>query len=92
MNAHTPGPWHVRHLFGRDEFGVFWTDPSFADKRQFRVDNRCGEFKEADARLIAASPDMLAALQNLENDDGSIPSHAWEMVQKAIAKATGGQA
>jgi len=37
--------------------------------------------------LIAAAPDMLEALKNLENDDGSIPQHAWKMVKAAIAKA-----
>jgi hypothetical protein len=45
--------------------------------------------EEADARLIAAAPDMLEALQNLENDDGSMPKSAWNLVQNAIAKATG---
>jgi hypothetical protein len=42
-----------------------------------------------DARLIAQSKNLLEALQNLENDDESIPEHAWNMVQAAIAKATG---
>jgi hypothetical protein len=41
------------------------------------------------AHLIAAAPDMLEALRNLENDDGSVPAHAWVMVQNAIAKAEG---
>jgi hypothetical protein len=49
------------------------------------------ETTEANARLIAAAPDLLEALENLENDDNSIPSHAWDMVQSAIAKAKGGQ-
>jgi hypothetical protein len=48
---------------------------------------------QANARLIAAAPDMLEALQNLENDDGSsMPDSAWKLVQDAIAKATGGAA
>ena len=33
--------------------------------------------------------DMLEALENLENDNGAIPDHAWDMVQAAIAKAKG---
>jgi len=42
---------------------------------------------EANARLIAAAPELLEALKNLENDDGSIPSHAWALCQAAISKA-----
>ena len=34
-----------------------------------------------------AAPQMLIALENLENDDGSIPDHAWKMVQNAIGVA-----
>lgn len=45
-------------------------------------------FRKKDAALISAAPDMLEALQNLENDDVSIPFHAWKMVQDAIKKAT----
>ncbi|WP_104019107.1 hypothetical protein [Roseovarius nitratireducens] len=34
--------------------------------------------------------EMLAALENLENDDGNaMPPSAWDMVQKAIARAKG---
>jgi hypothetical protein len=38
---------------------------------------------------LAAAPCMLEALENLENDDGSIPDHAWKLVQDAISKAKG---
>lgn len=34
-----------------------------------------------------AVPDLLAACENLENDDGNIPQHAWDKVQAALAKA-----
>lgn len=40
------------------------------------------------AQLFSAAPDLLEALQNLENDNGQIPGHAWKLVQDAIAKAT----
>jgi hypothetical protein len=40
-----------------------------------------------DARLIAAAPELLEALENLENDDGHIPASIWAKVQSAIAKA-----
>lgn len=38
-----------------------------------------------------AAPLMLEALQNLENDAGQIPDHAWALCQQAIAKATENQ-
>ena len=42
----------------------------------------------ANASLIAAAPDMLEALKNLENDDGkTMPASAWALVQDAIRKA-----
>jgi len=43
----------------------------------------------ANAILMASAPEMLEALRNLENDNGSIPRHAWKLVQDAIAKAEG---
>ena len=44
------------------------------------------------ARRLSASDKMLAALQNLENDNGAIPETAWQLVQEAIKVATGGEA
>lgn len=43
----------------------------------------------AEVRVRNAAPIMLEALENLENDDGSIPEHAWVLVQAAIKKARG---
>ena len=40
-------------------------------------------------RLHEAAPTMLAALQNLENDDTHIPESAWALVCAAIELATG---
>lgn len=46
---------------------------------------------EADARLIAASPDLLKALKSLVEDENQelIPSYKWQQALKAIAKAEG---
>lgn len=44
---------------------------------------------DADAKLIAAAPDLLEAAQNIENDDGHIPITIWNMLQAAIEKAGG---
>lgn len=86
MSKHTPGPWKL-------------SNDSFAAGRRFvDADGRpIGRFLPHDQNgaanaslIIAAAPDMLEALQNLENDNGAIPPHAWALVQAAIAKATGG--
>lgn len=45
-------------------------------------------WRKKDIALISAAPDMLEALQNLENDENQMPKHAWEMVKSAIKKAT----
>jgi len=86
MSGHTPGPWFVKS-YGGDQYVRHWcvSGPSV----HMYTSNKASL---PDMYLIAAAPDLLEALKNLENDDGSIPSHAWEMVQKAIAKATGEKA
>jgi hypothetical protein len=45
--------------------------------------------REANAKLIAAAPLLLEALQNIENDDGSIPATIWKLRNDAINKALG---
>lgn len=101
MNTkHTPGPW--RQWPSEDEVSTWSVMPEqwngFANDKGFaliaRISKWSAESKErmeeaqANARLIAAAPELLEALENLENDDGIIPAHAWELVQSAIAKAT----
>lgn len=94
--THTPGPWTIQAdqsdrgrstvicAAGDDDLVIAripsraWDTNAWLEYPQDR----------ANAQLIAAAPDMLAALENLENDNGSIPDHAWALVQAAIAKAT----
>ena len=79
--THTPGPWywdkvstgHCRHVV--------------VDSEGFTIANP-SPMGEADARLIAAAPDLLAALQRLVHpsaDDTDL-SHALDV----IARAAGG--
>jgi len=49
--------------------------------------NEDEEVREANAKLIAAAPDLLEALMNIENDNNSIPESIWEIRNKAIEKA-----
>ena len=96
MSAHTPAPWywadnvpdappHYRMVVDADGFTIAEPSP----------------MSEADARLIAAAPDLLAAaLCALADFEGILPEFdperehpAWETLAElraAIAKATGG--
>ena len=103
---HTPGPWCTGSTnvpqplyrgviaiveYNPDRFVSVWVDD---DERAWRVH----EQSEANARLIAAAPDMLEALEAIRfllNEDrgyyvsASRLNELWEMVNKAIAKAKG---
>jgi hypothetical protein len=94
MTKHTPGPWRV----SSDEDGVSirmgstLRDLSYYDNADLWTceSDEEDEAAMANAHLMAAAPDMLEALENLENDDGTtMPPSAWELVQTAIAKAKG---
>lgn len=99
MSKHTPGPWEARgHIvMGKDEMPVaaIWVqgyslpdNPEPEDVRKFAD---ALEKDKANARLIAAAPEMLEALENIENDDAHMPAAIWDLIQKAIAKAKGGE-
>jgi len=91
--SHTPGPW-VRDKYGNIKAGC-------QTLRVNGVSLPCGakphdfEEIEANSNLIAAAPDLLAALKNLyAMVQGQCPSllendHHNEMVYGAIAKAEG---
>jgi hypothetical protein len=86
MSKHTPGPWASEGFEQVAGNGVFYGGLIVGDDGETVV-AQC--VMAHNARLIAAAPDLLEALKNLENDDGSIPAHAWALVQSAIAKAEG---
>ena len=84
-SKHTPRPWDRDGLtiksFGR---GIIAECP---------VPQRGGVFEvSGNARLIAAAPDLLEALQNLLSTDGfqlmESESKPWQDARAAIAKAT----
>ena len=61
MSQHTPGPWF--HAGNGDIYTVDASTGKTADVAcsYLRIDNKC----DANARLIAAAPDLLEALQGL---------------------------
>lgn len=89
---HTPGPWKLA-------VGVIGPDKVWMEDSQGNETMICrGVENEHDARLIAAAPELLAALQRLtramDDYDGDIPADInspHHQALAAIAKATGGQ-
>jgi hypothetical protein len=90
---HTPGPW-----VAADVDGAGWVDIYTLDEDGYRSlpFAACKHFDvEANAQLIAAAPDMLAALLYYRDEcSGAEPSLSvfQRMLDEAIAKATGSAA
>jgi hypothetical protein len=90
VGDHTPGPWKWDNhgdLRGKDRNAVI--------NPELRRDVLSAVNYEEDARLIAAAPDLLAALERIEDLDWSHDSAESAMVKvqveaaAAIAKAKG---
>lgn len=97
MSAHTPGPWRkATNLQGHTNHVVadsYVTVCSFLTSVKSSCDR---DDIEANARLIAAAPDLLAALQSIAETVVYAPEGGHEEVsdcvriaKQAIAKATG---
>ena len=97
----TPGPWSVGRTISRER-GAYLETPVHVGERGNR--GNCialvylggpgaihgdAASLEANAHLIAATPDLYEALENIENDDGRIPAEIWNMRNLALAKARG---
>lgn len=90
-DQHTPGPWQV---FNAGHLGCGVTRRYCGDIAHCHGydTNRSRAEELANARLIAAAPDMLAALRDLlaEVQAGGYPGRtALEAARAAIAKAAG---
>jgi hypothetical protein len=91
MSKHTPGPWVIDdsnpNLVARLVNGVYEyvcaVEPSSFSNRECNQ-----EQEEADARLIAAAPDLLDALKDLCSDD-LLNQDKWDNARAAIARAEG---
>ena len=84
--SHTPVPWRYEE-FGPNLIIKAIKNPMLAVVHSLYHDSR--EQREADARLIAAAPEMLEALERVKATGvflGAIPQG---MVDAAIAKAKG---
>ena len=89
MTEHTPGVWHTRPPQGRARLHGVFSDDNYC------LAECMGQEATANARLIAAAPDMLEALQSMNQwyvVHGGPSFDLMPCVQDmraAIAKATG---
>ena len=100
MNKHTPAPWAVRFRTDGSSY-ISMGDPNRGPHKaaDLFLTADGGESDRADARLIAAAPELLRALQAVVNDCHDldmVPSNergrtttAFELAVSAIEKATG---
>ena len=88
--THTKGPWEQSDIWicagkinreitkGRKKICVMSFERNFTNPE-----------RNSNAHLIAAAPDLLEALETIENDDGKIPGWLWDRITKAVARAKG---
>ena len=98
MTAHTPGPWKAEgtcvYALNGDRSNIFFcgVQGGYTEQNRHRsVRTKCDELL-ANARLIAAAPELLEALELCEEalEDGHW-SNLKALVRDAIAKAKGEQ-
>jgi hypothetical protein len=89
---HTPGPWRISGTMTKyieASLGNGWTQ-EIATVGPTEHDNGYGEQHRANARLIAAAPDLLEAMELIANT-GMDAKQCRDTARAAIAKATGEQ-
>jgi len=94
---HTPGPWQMRAAIKPDEFDIRDENSSggYAPIAKVKGDKRSTiEQAAANARLIAAAPELLDALMTFPQSIAWTDQELWDWSAKALAaieKATGEQ-
>lgn len=98
---HTPGPWALSEETLRDDLRSKLVHGLPEGMLAIvRVENQGAYYGDANARLIASAPDLLAALKALQiqalQSDVNDPSNEWgcealAMARAAISKAEGRQ-
>lgn len=85
---HTPGPWTADLTLRKNVYRrVHGEGIAVADICD------AGEYDESmsNARLIAAGPELLSALQAIiDRGTTKLPSNLWRQIHHAVDKATGG--
>jgi hypothetical protein len=93
----TPGPWLIADDYSNDVGGFIpiltnqeWDGmPWVAEAKGTNVSPaKNSEEVMANAKLVAAAPDMFEFIATLENDDKKIPAWLWKKRNEIIKKVT----
>lgn len=91
MSKTTPGPWGTTTRQGSWDWVVFSkADPNIEICQMFHDDTEFNETGEANSRLVAAAPDMLALLLVMREAYEDQPIVAWKGAINAIIAKAGG--
>ena len=90
--SHNPGPWRVEESIGGEGW-ISSDDPGdggdIVCNSPYTDEEKSLKRWEANARLIAAAPDLLEALQRVADDYEAAGVQVADWIRAAIAKATG---
>jgi hypothetical protein len=98
-SKHTPGPWTIKSVFPDRSRGQTFGPRVWISAKVNNLNCRLADIPDiesptsdllADARLIAAAPDLLAALQTLVAASNDASINVWSALtdaREAIAKA-----
>lgn len=95
MTEHTPGPWKIDGTYIVNPLGD--TPKGHYSIAECSFHNGARAECDANARLIASAPDLLAACLAVSeeatdanrNGDIIVPSHVWDLIAQALNKALG---
>jgi hypothetical protein len=88
MSKHTLGPWFLKKdIDTSDEWNAY--DVMTSDKWAIAGINKLRDEYKANARLIAAAPDLLEALCDMVSDRDCLSEGTIAFAKKATAKARG---
>ena len=90
MSKHTPGPWEASEGYPSDVWHVDMPNRTLSvSVSRHETDDMPVEEVQANARLIAAAPDLLAALERIAWTECG--AFSVQIARDAIVKAKGGE-
>lgn len=88
--THSPGPWYfTANMYGINNMRVFGVENLNGPFPEGVANCGVGVWSEANARLIAAAPEMFEAIQDLFEQRKYIKGFDFTKLENAFEKATG---